>query len=65
MSQPREKLSGGVAVGLDDTAVDLKVKVRSWGAKCTLSCFGSQVVIDFHDDGGIEVVERSDQKDPA
>lgn len=65
MSQPRESMSGDVSVGLGGTAVDLEVKVRSWGAKCTLTCLGSQVVIDFHDDGGVELVERSDQQDPV
>jgi hypothetical protein len=65
MSQPQDKLSGDVSVGLDGIAADLKVQVKSWGAKCVLSCLGSRIVVDFHDDGGVELVERSDQQDPV
>lgn len=64
MSAAREKLSGGVEVGLDDVQAELTVKVENWGAKCRLTCNGSEITIDFHSDGGIELVDRSDQRDP-
>jgi hypothetical protein len=52
-SKPR----GDVAVGLGNVQAELKVKVESWGARCKVTCLGSEVSIDFHDDGGIEVID--------
>jgi hypothetical protein len=64
VSPAGEKISGDVAVGLGDVQASLVVKVRNWGARCKLSCLGSEVIIDFHNDGGVELVDRSDQRDP-
>jgi hypothetical protein len=55
VSAPRERLGGDVAVSLDDVQAELKVKVESWGAKCRLACLGTEITIDFHADGGVEV----------
>lgn len=48
---------GAVEVGLGNVEAALKVKVEPWGARCRLSCFDSEITVDFHDDGGVEVVE--------
>jgi hypothetical protein len=56
-----EKLHGDIAVGLSDVKVDLKVKVKTWGAVCKLSSMGSSVTIIFHDDGGVELEEAVEE----
>jgi hypothetical protein len=65
MSAPQEKLSGDVAVSLDDVQAELKVKVESWGAKCRLTCLGSEITVEFHVDGGVEVIYPEELAGPG